>query len=61
MADASDANPWSSTLKQKGEEVWKDGDIAALDKFNAMMKNSPRLETFLMPMFDGLGMATLVD
>lgn len=61
MADASDANPWSSTMKQKGEGAWRDGDIAALDKFNVMMKDSARLETFLMPMFDGLGMAALVD
>jgi predicted O-methyltransferase YrrM len=59
IADASDANPWSSILKQQGEETWAEGDMKALDEFNKMMVKEDRIETFLMPMFDGLGMGIL--
>jgi len=58
IADSSDANPW--TAKER-ERTWREDDMAALDKFNKMMVDSERLETFLMPMFDGLGMGRLVD
>lgn len=58
VADSSDANPWSKQLK---EQTWREGDMAALKKFNDMMVEDPRLETFLMPMFDGLGMARLKE
>jgi len=61
VADASDSNPWSSRLKQEGEKSWKQGDLEALDKFNKRMASEKRLETFLMPMFDGLGMARLIN
>lgn len=37
------------------------GDMKALDDFNKALVSDKRLETFLMPMFDGLGMARLVD
>jgi predicted O-methyltransferase YrrM len=61
VADPSDANPWSSTLKERryGVDNWMEDDVKALDQFNKMMVNEARLETFLMPMFDGLGMARL--
>lgn len=61
IADSSDANPWTLKLKNQGEALWKSGDMKALDEFNKQMVNEPRLETFLMPMFDGLGMARLLD
>jgi len=61
IADSSDANPWSSSLKQQGERPWRGGDMAALDQFNKELAHNERLETFLMPMFDGLGMGRLVD
>ena len=35
--------------------------MEALDIFNKELVNNERLETFLMPMFDGLGMGRLVD
>jgi len=59
IADASDANPWSIKLKQQGERTWAEGDMKALDQFNKMMVQEERIETFLMPMFDGLGLGRL--
>jgi predicted O-methyltransferase YrrM len=61
VADPSDANPWSSKLRQQGERVWKEGDIEALDEFNKALVADKRLETFLMPMFDGLGLARMAS
>jgi len=61
IADSSDANPWTDKLKQQGEAAWKEGDMKALDEFNKMMVKEERMETFLMPMFDGLGMGILKD
>lgn len=58
VADSSDANPWSKEMKEK---TWRDGDMNALRVFNDMMVEEPRLETFLLPLFDGLGMARLKD
>jgi predicted O-methyltransferase YrrM len=59
IADRTEANPWYS--KQNGERNWKPEDMEALDVFNKELVNNERLETFLMPMFDGLGMGRLVD
>lgn len=59
IADSSSTNPWST--KQNGERNWKEEDKAALDEFNKALVNSERCDTFLMPMFDGLGMGRLVD
>jgi predicted O-methyltransferase YrrM len=61
IADASDDNPWSSELKQRGEKVWRDGDMKGLEEFNENLAKDGRMQTFLMPMFDGLGMAILKD
>jgi len=61
IADPSDANPWAVKLKTQGEELWRSNDMKALKEFNKQMVDEPRLETFLMPLFDGLGMARLVD
>lgn len=33
----------------------------ALDMFNKALVNDERLDTFLMPLYDGLGMARLID
>jgi predicted O-methyltransferase YrrM len=59
IADSSEANPWAGHAK--AERTWREGDMNALKEFNNQMLQSERLETFLMPMFDGLGMARLVD
>ena len=60
IADSSDANPWTAKLKQ-GDRIWREGDMKALDEFNKEMVRNERLDTFLMPMFDGLGMGRLVN
>lgn len=59
IADSSEANPWAN--RARAENTWREGDMKALAEFNNQMVESPRLETFLMPMFDGLGMARLLD
>ena len=61
VADPSDANPWASEVKRSSERTWKERDLQALDVFNKKLASDPRFETFLMPMFDGLGMGRLVD
>ena len=58
IADSSSANPWSERMKDK---LWQDGDMKALDEFNKALVSSDRIETFLMPMFDGLGCGLLAD
>ena len=55
VADASEANPWHNT---KTDSI---RDRQVLNEFNKKMKSEPRLEALLMPIFDGLGMARLVD
>jgi predicted O-methyltransferase YrrM len=59
VADSSPANPW--VAKAKAEKTWREGDMKALDEFNKAMVGSERIETILMPMFDGLGCGRLVD
>lgn len=61
VADASDANPWSLSSKQAGERAWRQEDIDALDRFNKELVGNERLETFLLPLFDGLGLGRLKD
>ncbi|QDS67813.1 hypothetical protein FKW77_007108 [Venturia effusa] len=60
IADASDANPWSKNLNKNGG-LWKEGDLEAIDTFNKKLVEDKRLDTFLLPLFDGLGMARLLD
>jgi predicted O-methyltransferase YrrM len=59
IADPSDDNPWS--IKMKNENLWRAGDMKAIDEFNKALVADKRVETFLMPMFDGLGMGRLLD
>jgi predicted O-methyltransferase YrrM len=59
VADSSPANPW--VAKAKAEKTWRAGDMKALDEFNKAMVGNERIETFLMPMFDGLGCGRLLD
>lgn len=55
VADASEANPCHDG------EFNLAHDRQVLDEFNKKMKSDPRLEALLMPVFDGLGLARLVD
>lgn len=62
VADSSDANPAAVAMKDKPERQARfKANIPALDKFNTEMGANPRLEGLLMPLFDGLGLARLVD
>ncbi|KAJ6439875.1 O-methyltransferase family 3 [Purpureocillium lavendulum] len=58
VADGSDDNPWA-TGDQKvrnRSEYETDGDIDHLREFNDSVAGSPRLENFLMPLYDGVGL-----
>lgn len=61
VADATSANPhWRLDVERRGEEASR-GFLEALRRFNDALVGEERLETFLMPLFDGLGMARLRD
>ena len=36
-------------------------DLTALDAFNTAMRESPRIDSWLVPLFDGIGMGRLLD
>jgi predicted O-methyltransferase YrrM len=59
VAERTPANPWYE--KQDGGNHWKPEEMEYLDSFNKDLVNNERLEAFLMPMFDGLGMGRLVN
>ncbi|KAH8810806.1 O-methyltransferase-like protein [Xylogone sp. PMI_703] len=63
VADSSEANPWTNIVRSRGEDLWKEvqRDKEGLDKFNKMLVENKRVTTFLMPMFDGLGLGRLLD
>ncbi|TAQ86628.1 hypothetical protein B7494_g5040 [Chlorociboria aeruginascens] len=61
VADTSSANPWADASRQAGKSSWKQGDVEALRDFNDMMIGSERIETILLPLFDGVGMGRLID
>jgi len=61
VADSSPANPWAPKIENNEEDKWKSNDLTILRKFNDMMKEEERIEVFLMPLFDGLGMGRLVN
>lgn len=61
VADATPSNPaYVEDVEKNGEERSK-ALVRALHEFNRKLASEPRLESFLMPLFDGLGMARLVD
>jgi predicted O-methyltransferase YrrM len=59
VADSTDSNPWLKKVKaQKGMTLEQN---VYLDQFNKALVASERVDTFLMPMFDGLGLGRLID
>lgn len=61
VADASHANPhYSRDVQLHGEEK-SQGAVQPIRRFNDALVAEARLESFLMPLFDGLGMARLRD
>ncbi|KAK5994431.1 O-methyltransferase MdmC-like protein [Cladobotryum mycophilum] len=63
VVDESEDNPWAVSGQKKRErsEYENDRDLAALRKFNDAVASNERLEAFLMPLYDGIGLARLVD
>lgn len=61
VADATPANPYYVEDVEKNGEERSKALVRGLDEFNRKLASEPRLESFLMPLFDGLGMARLVD
>ncbi|KAJ3491486.1 hypothetical protein NLG97_g5583 [Lecanicillium saksenae] len=62
VANDTDENPWASGAKvREKSEYEKDNDIEALREYNDTAVKSERLEAFLMPLFDGIGMSRLRD
>jgi predicted O-methyltransferase YrrM len=64
VVDKSLVNPWSGILDKNNplwNPTWKESDLTALDEFNKMLVGSERVDTFLMPLFDGLGCGRLLD
>jgi predicted O-methyltransferase YrrM len=64
VVDKSPANPWSEVFLKDNPSwnpAWKMSDLTALDEFNKALVTSKRVETFLMPLFDGLGCGRLLD
>jgi len=59
FADESPQNSWLE--RSKAKKMYDPEHIEALRKFTERVIRSERSDTFLMPMFDGLGMGRLVD
>lgn len=61
VADASERNPhYVTDVDRNGEEA-TNAFVRPLHEFNDKLVAEPRLEAFLMPLFDGLGLARLKD
>lgn len=61
VADETGANPhYGAEVERVGEEQAR-AFVRPLREFNDKVAAEPRLETFLMPLFDGLGLARLKD
>ena len=61
VADSSAANPLSNIARTEAEINERDAEIGALDEVNKTLVGSERFDTFLMPMFDSVGMGRLID
>lgn len=61
VADATPTNPhFAESTKRHGEEQTL-AMVQKVHEYNDKAVDNPRLETFLMPLFDGLGMTRLLD
>ena len=61
VADESDDNPWVEKEKKMRADYWKSDDLLRLREFNDSLNGDPRLEAFLIPLWDGVGVGRLVD
>ncbi|RFU78190.1 o-methyltransferase family 3 [Trichoderma arundinaceum] len=58
VADGSEDNP---NWQLQRHVVHAEDDLVALREFNTALASNERLDTFLMPIFDGVGLASLRD
>ncbi|KAK2012619.1 O-methyltransferase [Colletotrichum eremochloae] len=61
VADDSDANPWVVGEKAQRAAYWRSEDVDKLREFNAVVHDEPRLDSWLMPLYDGVHLARLVN
>lgn len=61
VADRSSSNPSATPEELSSEKGGRGEQLVALDRFNKELVESERIEAFLLPLFDGLGMGRLRD
>lgn len=63
VADESDDNPHAAEARQIAakSEFGTDRDLVALREYNDLVVASERLETFMVPLYDGMSLTRLVD
>lgn len=61
VADRSSSNPNATPEELSSENGGRGEQLVALDRFNKDLVENERIETFLLPLFDGLGMGRLRD
>ena len=61
VVDDSDDNPQAVLERAERAEYWKDTDLLKLREYNSMVMDEQRLDAFLLPLWDGVGCARLVD
>lgn len=61
VADDSDANPWVERMKNVRASYGSSDDYDKLREYNAAVEAEPRLDSWLMPLYDGVNLARLVD
>lgn len=47
--------------KQNRSAYWKSTDLDALNQFNTELAENPRIDAWLMPLFDGVALGRLLD
>ncbi|CRK38504.1 hypothetical protein BN1723_018682, partial [Verticillium longisporum] len=57
IADDSDENPWVVREKKERSEYWRSSDVDDLRRYNDKVHGDPRLDAWLMPLFDGVNLA----
>lgn len=63
VADDSENNPYHTggTKEKSVSEYETNQDLKKLREYNDMAVQSDRLEAYLLPLFDGVGMSRLID
>jgi predicted O-methyltransferase YrrM len=58
VADSSEANPFTHS---DSTYSWDKEDVKVLDEYNKTVKAEKRLEALMLPLYDGLNLARIVD